>query len=135
MCVFSLVVKFNFCKIQGHLIWQMYYRIRNAAINIPTIRQAPSVPPIAAAVTFNADSTCSFMISDIKNVCVNQLYLFQLDDVNYRYVVFTLIKAVTLITNAPYHNRYCKQKKLNCSTIKRAEYRSKFEARESDVSI
>ena len=105
----------------------MYYRIRNAAINTPTIRPTPRVPPIAAAVTFNADSTCSFMISNIKNVCLNQLYVLQLDDVNY--VVFTLIEAVTLITNAPYHNRYCKQKKLNCSTTKRAEYRSKFEAR------
>ena len=44
----------------------MYYRIRNAAKNTPKIRQAPSAPAIAAAVTFNAESTCSFGISDIK---------------------------------------------------------------------
>ena len=54
----------------------MYYRIRNAATNTPKIRQAPSVPPIAAAVTFNAESTFSFVISDIKNVYVNQLNMF-----------------------------------------------------------
>lgn len=47
----------------------MSYRIKNTATKTTRIRHAPSVPPIAAEVTFDAESTYSFMSPGNENIC------------------------------------------------------------------